>query len=225
MLAAALSPALVGLVDVSEGLLDSGDLTCRSGRGLGMLRAGVDAPQVCFTAPHAREHHRDGRRKFSEPFTGGLAVACATALRQGAVAVVEVLPTDANWDAQHPLKDVVGSWDPSAVVDLHMMSDAHGPDVCLGRGAQPHLSAGLLEALEAAFIAEGFTCTTDWPFQAATPSTVTSHFQARGHEAIQVELAARTLTASSCSRDAVLRALTSGVGRYLESGGGERLAS
>ena len=46
---------------------------------------------------------------------------------------------DANWDLSHPVRDrVVELLDEHPLVlDLHMMVDAHGPDICLGPGPRP----------------------------------------------------------------------------------------
>lgn len=154
--------------------------------------------------------------KFSEPFTGGLALAAAEVLDQSAVAVTGRQCGDANWDDDHALKDIVGLLNPAAVVDLHMMRDSHGPQVCLGRGSVPDLADPLACALQGELTRAGLECSVDVPFDASRHTTVTTHSQRQGRHAVQVEVAASVLTSVS-GRDQFARGFLSGLRCYLTS--------
>lgn len=171
-------------------------------------------PVVCFSAPHAVEQQRQGRVKYSEPFTAALALLSAQELGQAAVAACGELNGDANWDEQHPLKQWLGQSAPDAVVDLHMMRDTHGVDVSLGLGLHPILSRDLLECLLPELESAGFACGINEPFDAARATTVTSYAQALGCAAIQIEIAVRNLMGEPARRADLARALISGVRRY-----------
>jgi hypothetical protein len=152
-----------------------------------------------FTAPHDKAHHRlaDGvlQRKMSEPGTGTLARLLATELK--GVAAVNISDVgDANWDAAHPLKEILAECGYAAagsyLVDLHGMTDQHGIDIAIGPGRFPDRSASMMEPLRIALELAGFTVLidTDGRFAARGEHRVTSWAQARGADAIQVEISA-----------------------------------
>lgn len=152
-----------------------------------------------FTAPHDKAHHRlaDGvlQRKMSEPGTGALARLLASELR-GVAAVNLSDVGDANWDADHPLKEMLGDGGyvgaGSYVVDLHGMTDQHGIDVAIGPGRFPDRSRSMIEPLRSALDVAGFTVLvdTDGRFAARGEHRVTSWAQSLGADAIQVEISA-----------------------------------
>ena len=156
------------------------------------------APFV-FTAPHDKAHHRlvDDvlQRKMSEPGTGSLARLLAAELH-GLSAVNASDIGDANWDASHPLKDVLladnrigpGTY----LLDLHGMLDKHGIDIAIGQGRYPERSESLVEPLATSLRDAGFSVLVDRDgrFAARGEHRVTTWAQSRGADAIQIEISA-----------------------------------
>lgn len=150
---------------------------------------------VLVTAVHATAHRRDGVPKHAESDSGALAEALSEVAGYASVTIIGPQAGDANWDLSHPVRDRVGGLleHYPLVLDLHMMLDAHGPDICLGLGPRPSARTGRLAAL-AAHEAElcGLRCSVNWPFS-ANPRTLTALVQTRSASAMQIELATRTL--------------------------------
>ena len=150
-----------------------------------------------FTAPHDKAHHRlvDGvpQRKMSEPGTGALARLLADEL-QGLAAVNISDVGDANWDSSHPLKDALDERlrVKTYLLDLHGMTDQHGIDIAIGPGRFPERSESLVDPIRSALEDAGFNVLfdTDGRFAARGEHRVTSWAQARGADAIQVEISA-----------------------------------
>lgn len=162
------------------------------------LSGPATAPFI-FTAPHDRAHHRltDGvlQRKMSEPGTGALARFLAEEF-DGLSAVNISDVGDANWDAQHPLKELLderGCVTTGAyLIDLHGMTDQHGIDIAIGPGRYPERSHSLVEPMRSSLAGAGFTVLVDMDgrFAARGEHRVTSWAQLRGADAIQVEISA-----------------------------------
>jgi hypothetical protein len=160
---------------------------------------GPNTAPFIFTAPHDKAHHRlaDGvlQRKMSEPGTGALARLLAEEL-QGLAAVNVSDLGDANWDATHPLKELLderGCIAPgSYLLDLHGMTDQHGIDIAIGPGRFPERAASLIKPISTSLRQSGFSVLvdTDGRFAARGEHRVTSWAQARGADAIQVEIRA-----------------------------------
>ena len=150
-----------------------------------------------FTAPHDKAHHRvvDDvlQRKMSEPGTGSLARFLAAELH-GLSAVNASDIGDANWDASHPLKDVLladnrvgpGTY----LLDLHGMLDKHGIDIAIGPGRYPERSESLIEPIGDALREAGFNVLIDRDgrFAARGEHRVTSWAQSHGTDAVQIEI-------------------------------------
>lgn len=149
---------------------------------------------VLFTAPHAIAHPRNGAVKVADVYTGGLAMTLARALNANALVVAGAPSSDGNFDAHGPFKEALHDTLPrvDAVIDLHGMRDTWEVDVCLGRGALPHLSDELVDHLTHHLTAAGFRVGVDTPFNARRPTTVTTSAQRTGTAAVQVELARHT---------------------------------
>lgn len=154
---------------------------------------------VLVTAVHATEHRRDGVLKPAEYDSGALAEALAAVAGYASLTIAGPQTADANWDLSHPVRDRVVELLEAAplLLDLHVMLDAHGPDICLGLGPRPNARAGRLAAL-AAYEAErsGLQCSVNWPFR-GDPRTLTALAQTRSASALQIELATRTVQVES----------------------------
>jgi phage replication-related protein YjqB (UPF0714/DUF867 family) len=150
-----------------------------------------------FTAPHDKTHHRlDNNeliRKMSEPGTGALARFLAAEL--GGTAAVNISDSgDANWDASHPLKDILlrdnritsGTY----LLDLHGMLDKHGIDIAIGPGRFPERSESLVDPLASSLRDNGFNVLVDREgrFAARGEHRVTSWAQSHGADAVQIEI-------------------------------------
>jgi hypothetical protein len=160
---------------------------------------GAGTAPFVFTAPHDKTHHRlaDNEliRKMSEPGTGALARLLAVELcGTSAVNISDV--GDANWDAAHPLKDILlrdnrigpGTY----LLDLHGMLDKHGIDIAVGPGRYPERSESLVEPLATSLRDAGFSVLVDRDgrFAARGEHRVTTWAQSRGADAIQIEISA-----------------------------------
>ncbi|HEV7806732.1 MAG TPA: hypothetical protein VGO80_12985 [Solirubrobacteraceae bacterium] len=149
---------------------------------------------VIVTAAHATAQRRDGLHKPAESESGALADALGEIAGYASLTMIGPQTGDANWDISHPFRDridmLVARY--GVVLDLHMMLDTHGPDICLGLGPNPDSRTGRFAAL-AAHEAElcGLRCSINWPF-GATPRTLTAYVQRGSASALQIELAART---------------------------------
>ena len=130
---------------------------------------------------------------MSEPGTGTLARLLADEL-QGLAAVNISDVGDANWDASHPLKDALNERlrADTFLLDLHGMTDQHGIDIAIGPGRFPERSESLVDPIRSALEDAGFNVLfdTDGRFAARGEHRVTSWAQARGADAIQVEISA-----------------------------------
>lgn len=169
-------------------------------RGLGhrdQLRQISGGKPMVLTAPHAVEHEREGWVKKADKGTGGLAECLALALDCYSLTVVGAPARDANVNGSAPLRaalsalcDAIGVQ--VTVVDLHGMSDDHGVDVCIARGAAP--SPGVHKLVSRAHttaVESGLSCAVDHPFSAGTNDHLVSALQSQGHDAVAFEIAAR----------------------------------
>jgi hypothetical protein len=131
--------------------------------------------------------------KPAEADSGALAEALAATAGYGCLTVIGPQTGDPNWDLSHPVRDrvaVILDRYP-VVLDLHMMLDTYGPEICLGLGPLPDRRTARLASL-AAHEAEtcALHCCVNWPFR-ADPRTLTAFVQGRAASAMQIEIATR----------------------------------
>lgn len=146
---------------------------------------------LVFVAPHAVRHHRAGKLKAPELYTGGIAEVLGERLGASVLSVDGLVP---DWGDDWAGRDdkftrILHGLPPGAIiVDLHGMRDssADAPFV-LGTGRSTSetttaLRASLREELGAEITDEG-------RFGARAGYTVVDHMQRRDHPAIQIEIA------------------------------------
>lgn len=151
----------------------------------------TDTSPLVFVAPHAVRHHRAGKVKAPELFTGGIAEVLGERLGASVLAVDGLVP---EWGDDWAARDdeftrILHGLPPGAViVDLHGMRDtsAEAPFV-LGTGRSTgETTAGLRASLREAL---GADITDEGRFGARAGYTVVDHMQRREHPAIQIEIA------------------------------------
>lgn len=153
---------------------------------------------LVFTAPHAVDHFRHGRRKSNDARTGGLAIALAEHLDGSVVALRRGGREfgDPNADLDHPLKDEAASLVGPGVtlIDVHGMADREH-EVLIGLGPAPTEAA---HRLAARFVEAGGRRSVgvrladhETGFNAKGPATITAWASGRGAVALQLEIARR----------------------------------
>lgn len=155
---------------------------------------------VFYTAPHAVKHCRRGKTKSEETATGGLVRLLAAETGAGYLATLRYCGApDVNTCDDHPFKarlsELIDAGSVRMVVDLHGMSDKHGPDVSIGLGRPGEDASILLGAVYAAHL-ERAGLSVDLGakvtgFRASSKRTLTAWLQARGVAAVQLEVASR----------------------------------
>lgn len=147
---------------------------------------GVPYPRAVVSAPHALNHVRDGKVKFADRGTGGLALLLGAQLGVSVVLTGQSGHGDANHDREHPLKDAIAALDPLFVVDLHGMRNRpeHAIEADLGFGPTRLVPENFVMVLSGLL-----TISENSLFASAKTTRVTSWSQARRIPAVQVELA------------------------------------
>lgn len=173
----------------------------------GVHTVGSLARRLLFTAPHAVTHMRDGTTKRADRGTGGLAELLAELTGSAAVASCGEIHGDPNWDQleESPFKQHLARMlkPDFVVIDLHGMRDDYNTDVNLGTGLLPDTRCSELTIrLQHSFEESGFKVTTNYPFDAAKPETITSFAQNLNVVSVQIELAARLRVPRISSADA-----------------------
>lgn len=165
-----------------------------------LVESQVSGTGIYYTAPHAVKHCRRGKTKAEETATGGLVRLLASETGAGYLATLRYCGDgDVNTCDDHPFKtrlcELIEAERVRMVVDLHGMSDKHGPDVSIGLGRPGHDASTLLGAVYAAHLERaglivdlGAKVTG---FRASSKRTLTAWLQARGVAAVQVEVASR----------------------------------
>lgn len=146
---------------------------------------------LVIVAPHAVRHHRAGKLKAPELFTGGIAEVLGERLGASVIAVDGLVP---DWGDEWSGRDdeftrILHALPEGAViVDLHGMRDSSSDaPVVLGTGrSSGETTAALRTSLGEAF---GADITDEGRFGARSAYTVVDHMQRRGHAAVQIELA------------------------------------
>lgn len=159
----------------------------------------VKTGPVVLTAPHAVEHTRDDAAgevsiKWADGGSGQLAEAIAAVSRNSVVTQLGFRPSDPVWHVgSSRFKEKVNAilQGRKMVIDLHIMSDKWGPDICLGLGPNPDFD-DLEFAKWCADVATdlGFVVRVNWPW-AAPARTLTGFIQSQSGRAMQIEVAAR----------------------------------
>lgn len=146
---------------------------------------------LVFVAPHAVRHHRAGKLKAPELYTGGIAEVLGERLGASVLSVDGLVP---DWGDDWAGRDdeftrILHGLPPGAIiVDLHGMRDssAEAPFV-LGTGRSTgETTAALRSSLRDTF---GADITDEGRFGARAGYTVVDHMQRRDHTAIQIEIA------------------------------------
>lgn len=148
---------------------------------------------LTFTGPHAKASFRDGDYKRRDNNVGILAVeasklACANAL-------IPLTPGDAdgNWGTGSRFRRALLSLiqPSSTVLDIHGMTDNHGPDVIIGM-ASGRAPQWLTDCTETALANAGFVVEVrhTGPLSAGE-KTLTWSLAELGHHTLQLEIASR----------------------------------
>ena len=151
----------------------------------------TDTSPLVLVAPHAVRHHRAGKPKAPELFTGGIAEVLAERLGVSVLAVDGLVP---DWGDDWTGRDdeftrILHGLPPEAIiVDLHgMRDDSSDVPFVLGTGrSTDEITAGLSASLRESL---GADITDEGHFGARAGYTVVDHMQRRGHPAIQLEIA------------------------------------
>jgi hypothetical protein len=155
---------------------------------------------VVISAPHAVIHHRDGKKKLNEPYTGALALQLHE--RTGASAIIYARTTDEdpNWDKtglyKAKLKELVqeASVPSYFVLDLHGLSQSIKRDAIIGTAKGKALMKldSLLARLKEALEGEGLkNIAVDEAFSATGRNTITSYtYRELKIPAMQLEIGA-----------------------------------
>jgi hypothetical protein len=161
---------------------------------------------LVFSAPHEMAHLRDGSTKQPESGTGQLALQLAAATGGSAIVTCGTQHGDPNNDLDHPYRHAAADLaDGGTLIDLHMMAP-RGPHICLGLGPDPQMGRPVWEVLLDELVDADLRVALNWPF-GAKGSTVTSHLQARGVPATQVEIAYDCFDETHDAHVAVMSAL------------------
>ena len=152
------------------------------------------SPDLLITAPHSLNHAHKGHWKPADRGTGGLAELLGQRLGASVIVPTAVVPNWVSWqtrnDSFRRALDAATARRPFTI-DVHGMTDAHGPDLCIGLGPAPTKRVKALAAAIHSALAK-FDVVDNDPFAAVAPSTITAHLQRSGApDAIQLEFAAR----------------------------------
>jgi hypothetical protein len=148
---------------------------------------GVKLPRLIFSAPHATNHIRDGKLKYADRGTGGLAELLAGELGATALIAATGRNGDANHDSRHVFKETLTSLSPSYIIDLHGMKDRPDHPVQIDLGTSQGLTP---PGLESALRINLKTSTGALFTNGGKLTTVTSWAQLQGIPALQIEITA-----------------------------------
>lgn len=184
------------------------------------LKVNYRSPSLCLVAAHAVSHHREGRIKPADVYTGGLvrllgmvtgatslvAQTCVISLepRAGEISPVEqrILALYQQQTALHR---------PFHVLDFHGARDTAAFDVALGTGPDEILPAQqkLIESLTVALSAKGLRVALNPEgYQAKTAQALTRRLRAQGlGSVLQIEIVRRCRQPGSLQGLRLCRAL------------------
>lgn len=150
---------------------------------------------VLFSAPHAVLQTRNGLIKQAERYTGMLCRLLNQRYGLPCIYKSRHMKDDANHDAQSPYRDeirrIIRTYGIRCVLDLHQLSPARSMALCIGTGHGKHLHTmpDAPSLIREAFSAHGLSpITTDDPFSASAPYTVSASAAACGVAALQLEI-------------------------------------
>lgn len=150
---------------------------------------------VLFSAPHAVLQTRNGQIKQAERYTGMLCRLLNQRYGFPCIYKSRHMKDDANHDVQSPYRDeiarLIREEGIRCVLDLHQLSPVRPMALCIGTGYGKHL-AGLMDAPEVIrriFLSHALSpVTTDDPFAASAPHTVSASAASHGVTALQLEI-------------------------------------
>jgi hypothetical protein len=153
-----------------------------------------------ISAPHAVIHHRDGKKKLNEPFTGALALQLHERTGANAIIYARTTDEDPNWDKtswyKTRLKELVqeASSPSYFVLDLHGLSQSVKRDAIIGTANGKALMGlnSLRSKLELALAGEGLkNVAVNGRYSASRQNTITSYtYQELEIPAMQLEIGA-----------------------------------
>ena len=173
---------------------------CRGENSITSPLVRVGTAHFVISAPHAVIHHRNGKKKLNEPYTGALALQLHE--RTGASAIIYARTTDEdpNWDKtglyKTRLKELVqeASVPSYFVLDLHGLSQSVKRDVIIGTANGKALMGldFLLAKLKVALEGEGLKNIAVYEaFSATGRNTITSYtYRELKIPAMQLEIGA-----------------------------------
>ena len=170
---------------------------------------------VLLSAPHAKEHVRNGELKKCDYNTGRICEeVCAISNSYGIVKTGG--QEDPNFSYKSSYRDtaveLVKSHHILAVLDIHGMKDSRECDICIGinGGVNIQCNFDLLEKIKNIFEENGLIVSIDKPFSASGKQTVSSTISSEcGIPSFQIEIARKFReSVGSPEFDKIIEALT-----------------
>ena len=145
---------------------------------------------LVLVAPHATNHHRKGRPKVADLYTGGITEMVADKLNASALTTTgKVSDWHDNWKTRDDkfTRVLKGLPDNAIVVELHGMDDSSSEEpVSVGTGDRPSpMTDDIVRRLSETLHGQ---VDIDAGFNAQASYTVTDFMQKRGHSAMQIEM-------------------------------------
>lgn len=145
---------------------------------------------LVLVAPHATNHHRKGRPKVADLYTGGITEMVADKLNASALTTTgKVSDWHDNWKTRDDkfTRVLKGLPDNAIVVELHGMDDSSSEEpVSIGTGDRPSpMTDDIVRSLSETLHGQ---VDIDAGFNAQASYTVTDFMQKRGHSAMQIEM-------------------------------------
>lgn len=184
------------------------------------LKVNYRSPALCLVAAHAVSHHREGRIKPADVYTGGLVrllgmVTGATSLVAQTCAISlepragEISPVEQRILALYQQQVAQGR--PFHVLDFHGARDTSAFDVALGTGPDEILPAQqkLIDSVTAALSAKGLRVALNPEgYRATTEQALTRRLRAQGlGSVLQIEIVRRCRQPGSLQGLRLCRAL------------------
>ena len=148
---------------------------------------------LTFTGPHAKASFRDGDYKRRDNNVGVIAVEASKLACANALIPLTAGDADGNWGTGSRFRRALLSLiQPSSMVlDIHGMTDEHGPDVVIGT-ASDRAPQWLTDCTETALTKAGFVVEVrhTGPLSAGE-KTLTWSLAELGHHTLQLEIASR----------------------------------
>lgn len=148
---------------------------------------------LTYTGPHTKASFRGGQYKRRDNNVGVVAVEAAKIARANALIPLTPGDVDGNWsiDSRFRRTLLALTSPPSIVLDIHGMTDVHGPDVVLGT-ASARSPQWLTDCTKTALATAGFEVEIrhTGPLSAGV-NTLTWTLADLGYHTLQIEIASR----------------------------------